>query len=67
MVDISEKIAAGEPLRKKALQAMRRYEEAKAVKPAEEIERLRRDAKSLMAAFQEYQFRVLGNPVRSLH
>ncbi|VVN64731.1 hypothetical protein [Pseudomonas fluorescens] len=67
MVDIYEKIAAGEPLKKKALQAVRRHEEAKGVKPDEEVERLRRDAESLMSAVQEYQFRVLGGPARSLH
>jgi hypothetical protein len=67
MVDIYEKMAAGEPLMKKALQALRRYNEAKDVKPTEEVERLRRDAESLMAAVQEYQLRVLGGAARILH
>lgn len=67
MGDLDEKIAAGEPLMQQALQALRRYNEAKGMMPAEEVERLRLEAESLMAAVQEYQQRVLGGPVRSLH
>lgn len=67
MGDLDEKIAAGEPLMQQALQALRNYNEAKGVKPAEDVERRRLDAESLMAAVQEYQLRVLGGAVRPLH
>lgn len=50
-----------------ALHALRRYNEAKGKRPPEEVERLRLEAESLMATVQEYQLRVLGGPVRSLH
>lgn len=67
MESFDEKMAAGEPLLQQALQALRRYDEAKGMKPAEEVERLRLDAESLMVAVQEYQLRMLGGPVRPLH
>jgi hypothetical protein len=67
MGDLDEKIAAGEPLMQQALQALRRYNEAKGKKPAEEVERLRLEAKSIMTAVHEYQRRVLGGPVQTLH
>ncbi len=67
MEDLDEKMEAGEPLMQQALQALRRYNEAKGKKPAEEVERLRLDAESLMAAVQEYQLRVLGGAVQTLH
>jgi hypothetical protein len=66
MEDLDEKMAAGEPLMQQALQATRRYNEAKGMKSAEEVERLRLDAESLMAAVQEYQQRVLGGSAQSL-
>ena len=47
MEDLDERMAAGEPLLQQALQALqalRRYSEAKGKKPAEEVERLRLDA-----------------------
>ncbi|NBA95494.1 hypothetical protein [Pseudomonas sp. R5(2019)] len=67
MKGLGEKIAAGEPLRQQALQAWREYEDAKGILPAEEVERLRVEAESLMAAVQQYQFRVLGGPAQTLH
>jgi hypothetical protein len=67
MEDLDEKMKAGEPLMQQALQALRWYNEAKGKKPAEEVERLRLSAESLMAAVSEYQLRGLGGPTRSLH
>ena len=67
MEDLGEKMAAGEPLMQQALQALRRYNESKGKRPAEEVERLRLEAESLMAAVQEYQLRVLGGAVQTLH
>ncbi len=67
MEDLVGKVAAGEPLLRKALQAVRRYNEASGVKPAEEVERLRLEAEALMTAVSEYQLRVLGGLARSLH
>ncbi|MCY1397509.1 hypothetical protein D9M71_125170 [compost metagenome] len=67
MKGLGEKIAAGEPLMQQALRAARRYEEAKGVLPAEEAEWLRIEAEWLMAAVQQYQFRVLGGSAQPLH
>lgn len=67
MGDLDEKIAAGEPLMQQALQAVRRYNEAKGKRPAEELERLHLEAESLMSAVQEYQLRVLVGSVKVLH
>lgn len=67
MEDLVGKVAAGEPLLRKALQAVRRYNEANGVKPVEEIERLRLEAEALMTAVSEYQLWVLGSPARLLH
>lgn len=67
MEDLGEKMAAGNPLMQQALQALRLYNEAKGKKPAEEVERLRLEAESLMAAVQAYQLRVLGGLVQMLH
>ncbi|MNF99385.1 hypothetical protein D3C76_983210 [compost metagenome] len=67
MKSLGEKIAAGEPLMRQALQSAQRYEEAKGVLPAEEVERLRIEAESLMAAFQQYRFSVLGGPAQPIH
>ncbi|RON25645.1 hypothetical protein BK663_19475 [Pseudomonas lini] len=50
-----------------AIQAVHRYNESKGLKPAEEVERLRLDTESLMAAVQEYQLRMLAGPVQTLH
>lgn len=61
MDDLDEKIAAGEPLMQQAMEAMRRYHEAKdSLKPAEEVDRLRLEAESLFEAVHEYQRRALG-------
>ncbi len=67
MKSLGEKIAAGEPLMRQALQSAQRYEEAKGVLPAEEVERLRIEAEWLIAAVQQYQFRALGGPAHPLH
>ncbi|VVN71405.1 hypothetical protein [Pseudomonas fluorescens] len=67
MKDLSEKMAAGGPLVQQALQALLRYNEAKGVKPAGEVERLRLDAESLTAGVHEYHRRILSEPVSPLH
>jgi hypothetical protein len=67
MGDLDEKIVAGEPLMQQALQALRLYNEAQGVKPAEEVERLRLEAETLMTAVSAYQLRALGSPARILH
>jgi hypothetical protein len=67
MEDLDEKIAAGEPLTQQALQALRRYNEAKGVVSDEEFERLRLEAEALMIAVSEYVSRSLGVPARTLH
>jgi len=56
-----------ERLLRLALQAVRRYAEAKGVKPLEEIEHLRLEAEALISAASEYQLRAQGGPVRTLH
>ncbi|VVN64857.1 hypothetical protein [Pseudomonas fluorescens] len=67
MGDLDEKIAAGDPLMQQALQALRRYNDARGVKPAEEIERLRIEAEALMTAVSEYVSRSLDGPERTFH
>ncbi|VVN64698.1 hypothetical protein [Pseudomonas fluorescens] len=67
MEDPGEKIAAEEPLMQQALQAVRRYDEASGVKPAEEVERLRLEAIALMKAVSEYQLLALSGPAGTLH
>ena len=67
MGDLDEKIAAGQPLMHQALQALRRYNKAQGVKPAEEVERLRLEAEALMTAVSVYQLRALCGPARILH
>lgn len=68
MKDLEEKIAAGEPLMQQAMDALRRYHEARdSLIPAEEVERLRLEAESLFEAVHEYQRRALGWPVHPLH
>ncbi|MNM51932.1 hypothetical protein D3C81_630010 [compost metagenome] len=68
MKNLEEAIAAGEPLMQQAMDALRRYHEARdSLTSAEEVERLRLEAESLFEAVQEYQFRVLGGPTHPLH
>lgn len=68
MKDLAGKIAAGEPLIQQAMEAMRRYHEARdSLASAEEVERLRLEAESLMEAVQEYQRRALGAQTHPLH
>lgn len=67
MKDLDEKIAAGEPLMKQAMGALRRYSESKGHASPEEVERLRLEAESLFEAVHEYQRRALGVPGHNLH
>lgn len=68
MKDLKEKVAAGEPLVRQAVDALRRYHEARdSLTPAEEVDRLRLEAESLFDAVHEYQRRALGWPVHPLH
>ncbi|EPJ76077.1 hypothetical protein GIV66_08745 [Pseudomonas sp. PA-3-11C] len=67
MEDLKEKIFAGDPLMQQTLQALRRYNEAKDVKPAEEVERLRLEVEALMIAVSKYQLWALGGSVPLLH
>lgn len=67
MGDLDEKIAAGDPLMQQALQALRRYYEARDVVSAEEAERLRLEVEALMTAVSQYQLQALGVPAPSLH
>ncbi|MNE81756.1 hypothetical protein D3C80_1784280 [compost metagenome] len=60
-------MAADQPLMQQALDAIRRYQEAKGVMSAEEIERLRVEAEFLVAAMTQYNLRVLGGSVPPLH
>lgn len=54
-------VEAGEPLMQQALDAMRRYHEARdSVNSAEEVERLRLVAEALYQAVNEYQLHALG-------
>lgn len=67
MDELLDKIEAGEPLMQQAIEALRRYHEAKAAAgPPDEIERLKMLAESLLQAVSEYQLRALGGPVRPL-
>ncbi|WP_065759238.1 hypothetical protein [Pseudomonas defluvii] len=67
MDDLEEKMKAGEPLWLQAMDAVRRYNEAKGVLSPEEVERLNLEAESLMQAVIEYQQRVLGGLGSTLH
>lgn len=67
-MDLKEWMVVGDPLLKEALSVVRRYHEAKdSPATAEEVERLRLEAESLMEAVQEYQRRALGAPTHLLH
>ncbi|MGE8459111.1 MAG: hypothetical protein ACN6OY_21310 [Pseudomonas alloputida] len=68
MKNLEEAIAAGEPLMQQAMDALRRYHEARdSLTCAEEVERLRLEAESLFEAVHEYQRRALGKPMHPLH
>lgn len=63
-----EKMKAGVPLVKQAIEAMHRYHEARDLPAsAEEVERLRREAEWLFESVGEYQRRVLGDDSDMLH
>ncbi|MNJ54451.1 hypothetical protein D3C81_2165870 [compost metagenome] len=67
-MDLKDKMKAGEPLMQQAMDALRRYYEARDfLAPSEEVERLRLEAESLFEAVHEYQRHALGRPVHSLH
>ncbi|MCP8350419.1 MULTISPECIES: hypothetical protein [Pseudomonas] len=68
MDDLQEKMAAGEPLMQQAMDAVRRYHEARdSLTAAEEVDRLRLEAEALMQAVSEYQQAVLGGPAATRH
>lgn len=59
---------ASEPLMQQAVDAMRRYHEARdSVTSAEEVERLRLVAESLYQAVNEYQLDALGGEGATRH
>lgn len=62
MKDLEEKIVAGEPLMQQAMDALRRYNEAKGHASPEEVERLGFEAVALMEAVQRYQRQALDVP-----
>lgn len=64
---LGDKMAAGDELLERALQALRQYHEAEGVQPAEEVERLRLEAEALLATVNEYQRQALGDPAPQLH
>lgn len=68
MDDLHKKMALGEPLMQQAMEAMRRYHEARdSLTDAEEVDRLRLEAESLMQAVSEYQQAVLGGQAATRH
>ncbi|KJK05384.1 hypothetical protein UB47_22000 [Pseudomonas sp. 5] len=59
---------AGEQLLQSALEAVRKYQQAKdSSTPTEEVERLRLGTESLMQAVQQYQQRAMGGLGATLH
>lgn len=62
-----DKIIEGEPLVKRAVDALRRYHQAQGKESTEEIERLRLEAEALFTAVSEYQRRALGGAPPSIH
>ncbi len=63
MKDSTGETATAELLMEQALDALRRYNEAKGHASPEEVERLGLWAVSLMAEAQEYQLRIFGGPI----
>lgn len=66
MKDLGEKIAAVELLMLQPLQELIGYYEAKGVKPAAEVERLRIHVESLTTAVHEFYQRALRGAVQTL-
>ncbi|WP_342622620.1 hypothetical protein [Pseudomonas alkylphenolica] len=66
MKDSTGETATAELLMEQALDALRRYNEAKGHASPEEVERLGLRAVSLMAEAQEYQLRMFGGPMHPL-
>ncbi|WP_210015357.1 hypothetical protein [Pseudomonas palmensis] len=68
MDDLHKKMTLGEPLMQQAMDAVRRYQEARdSLTAAEEVDRLRVEAESLMQAVSEYQQAVLGGQAATRH
>jgi transcriptional antiterminator Rof (Rho-off) len=68
LMTLDDKIKTGEPLMQQAMDAMRRYHEARdSLTAAEEVERLRLEAEALMQAVSEYQQAALGGPAATRH
>lgn len=70
--ELADAIAAGEPLIKQSIEALKRYWEARDYgAPAEEVERLRLHSESLAQAVSDYQLRtvskLVGNKLPPLH
>lgn len=66
MKDSTSAMATAELLMQQALDALRRYNDAKGHASPEEVERLGLWAVSLMAEAQEYQLRMFGGPIHPL-
>lgn len=65
---LNDKIKAGEPLMQQAMDAMRRYHEARdSFSSTQEVERLRLEAQSLMLAVSEYQQNVIAGHKATHH
>ncbi|KAF4558731.1 hypothetical protein [Pseudomonas sp. CES] len=68
MDDLQEKMVLGEPLMQQAIEALRRYHQARdTLAPIEEVERLRVVAESLFQAISQYQLRALGGHSATCH
>lgn len=64
---LHELMVQGEPLMNQAMDARRRYDEAKGRLSDEQVEQLRLDAEALFQAVQAYQLRSLGGYGPTLH
>lgn len=65
---LQEWMAAGEPLMKQAMDALRLYHEAQAAsRPSEEVEHLRLKAEALFKEMNDFMFTAFGNPPQTTH
>ncbi|TDF86283.1 hypothetical protein [Pseudomonas sp. H9] len=64
---LQELMDQGEPLMNQAVDALRRYNEAKGQLPPKQVEQLRLEAEALFQAVQAYQLRSLGGAAPTLH
>lgn len=62
-----QRMEQGEELMAQALDAKRRYDEAKGVLAADKIEQLRKQTEALFEAVQAYQLRTLGGSGPTFH